>query len=155
MSAEGDEIRHARRVRKLTQKQLAAASGVGLRTITRIETGEAERDGKEAETASLVVLQKFLRVGPFTPETGQSDDPPLSKASFPELVQAIVTRHGNDMRDAVAIAMAAAAPPAHRDPGQPRHQRPGSSGLVVPRYDGSLYGSQQEAERANHPGEVG
>lgn len=153
MSAEGEEIRHARRVRKMTQKQLAAASGVGLRTITRIETGEAEGDGKEAETASLVVLQKFLRVGPYTPETGQSDDPPLSKASFTELVQAIVTRHGNDMRDAVTIALSAVQP-VQRDIGRPRPRRNGN-GLITPNHDATRYRDQQEADRANPDGETG
>lgn len=154
MSAEGEEIRHARRVRKMTQKQLAAASGVGLRTITRIETGEAEGDGKEAETASLVVLQKFLRVGPYTPETGQSDDPPLSKASFTELVQAIVTRHGNDMRDAVTIALSAVQP-VQRDIGRRPVRNGNGNGLMTPNYDPTTYTSRQDSDRANHEDETG
>jgi transcriptional regulator with XRE-family HTH domain len=148
MSAEGDEIRRERRSRGMTQKQLAAATGVGLRTITRIETGEVERgrEGEDADSRSLIVLQRYLRVGPYTPETGRSDDPPLSKASFAELVQALVARHGEDMRNAETLALTG---------NRSRSERQGTAGLVLPRYDGSRYGSEEEARESERPGETG
>lgn len=135
MSADWDEIRRERRSRGMTQKQLAAATGVGLRTITRGETGEAERDGKDADSASLIVLQRYLHCGPYTPETGRSDDPPLSKASFSELVQALVSKHGQEVRDAVTLALSE---------GRTVRPRNGMSGVVVPRFNAAELDDPQE-----------
>ena len=160
MSAEGDEIRQERKSLGLTQKQLAAATGVGLRSITRIETGEAERDGRDVDGRSLVVLQRYLRVGPYKPAAG-TDDPPLSAATpaellaavsrsrvtFAELLGALAEKHGQEVRRSAREAVSGAARPAGpKDRDEP---------LVTPRYDGSEFDDEQEADRANRPGAAG
>lgn len=95
MSAIGDEIRRERRARGMSQEELAKATGTGQRTIGRLERGEAG-----AEPRTLERIQSYLRVGPYKPERGASDDPPLSQATFAELVAALVHRHGIDVREA-------------------------------------------------------
>lgn len=154
MSAESDEIRRERKAQGYTQRSLAKASGVGLRSITRIETGEAERDGKDkdADTRSLVMLQKFLRVGPYKPETGQSNDPPLSQASFSELLHALSSKHGQDVRNAVALALAG------RDTSRGPDRRPresGTNGFVTPSFNAADFDNEQEADRATRTDETG
>lgn len=162
MSAESDEVRRERKAQGYTQRTLAKASGVGLRSITRIETGEAERDGKDKDldTRSLVMLQRFLRCGPYKPPSGQSEDPPLSQATPAELLRAVArtdvtfaevldvlkTKHGQEVRAAQNVA---------RNGSQPRRPKDGGAGMATPSYDGSEFEDQQESDRANRPGDVG
>lgn len=61
MAATGDQIRRARQLAKLSQRQLAQAVGVGERSIGRIERGEA---GDQPRVLAAIV--DFL---------GLSDDP--------------------------------------------------------------------------------
>jgi transcriptional regulator with XRE-family HTH domain len=55
----GDELRGLRNKRKMSQDQLAETSGVGKRTIIRIEAGE-----KAPDMGQLYRLCKALRVRP-------------------------------------------------------------------------------------------
>lgn len=106
MSAEGSQIREARRARGMTQKALSAATGVGLRSITRIETGESAAEGKDdGDRPSVIRLQRYLQIGPFAPRAAadKPNDPPLSEATFVELVAALVARHSQDVRAALDV----------------------------------------------------
>ncbi len=94
MSATGDEIRKARQARGLSQAELAAEAKVGQRTVGRLERGESE------EPRKLGAVQRVLGIGPYKPENGvaNENDPPLSRATFPELLQAIAARYGEAVR---------------------------------------------------------
>ena len=52
MRAIGTQIKERRRLLKVTQRQLAAISGVGINTLTKIERNEAN--------PTLDILQKIL-----------------------------------------------------------------------------------------------
>lgn len=56
MTTRGDRIRRARQLRGLRQTDLAAAAGVNVRTLSRIETGGV-RDSKE-----IPVLETYLGI---------------------------------------------------------------------------------------------
>jgi transcriptional regulator with XRE-family HTH domain len=95
MSAVGDEIRSARQALGMSQAELALAAGVGQRTLGRLERGESE------EPRKLGAVQRFLRIGPHAPKPGNPDadpSPPLSQATFAELVQELTKRHGDVVR---------------------------------------------------------
>lgn len=98
MSATGDEIRLARQARGLSQAELAAQADVGQRTVGRLERGESE------EPRKLGAVQKVLQIGPYAIKPGQREshdnDPPLSQATFSELMQALAARYGDAVRSA-------------------------------------------------------
>ena len=147
MNAEGEEIRQERMSRKMSQKDLAQATGVGLRTITRIETSSASKD---ADSRSIRVLQRYFRIGPFKPEYGASDDPPLSQATFAELLDALRSRYGRDVRDARTLAV--------RDGGDHREDRSGYADgrrMSTPSYDGARFDDEDDASRSRRPGATG
>jgi transcriptional regulator with XRE-family HTH domain len=61
LASVGKRIRHAREdLRKLTQKQLAAAAGIKQPSLSELETGET----KEITGAVLIAIAKALRVRP-------------------------------------------------------------------------------------------
>lgn len=89
-AADGEQIRKARRRRGWSQRELALRSGVGSRTIGRIERGETPT----SDTAKLEQLQAYLKVGPYasTDEHDETYDPPLSKATAGELGAEVMKR---------------------------------------------------------------
>lgn len=74
----GVRLRHARKIKGLTQVQLAKASGVKQATISEVETGES----KSPVGTNLVRLALALQVSPEWLATGKGQmaaaDPPLS-----------------------------------------------------------------------------
>lgn len=79
-STPGDVVRQARTARGLSQERLARLAGVSARTIGRIERGEDYDDPR-----MLPTVQRALGIG-------DSQDPPLSKASAIELAGELVRR---------------------------------------------------------------
>jgi len=76
MTGRGDRVRRERLKRRMSQMQLRDATGVGLRTIGRIEAGEAEN------SPSLEVLESFFGLNNDTlPSAAAPDEPGDSVAS--------------------------------------------------------------------------
>jgi len=67
MTGRGDRIRRERKRRRLSQMDLRDATGVGLRTIGRIEAGEAEN------SPSLEVLETYLGIRDDTLPAAERD----------------------------------------------------------------------------------
>jgi transcriptional regulator with XRE-family HTH domain len=97
MSDIGAQIRAARQAQRMTIQELAKRAGVDQRTVGRIELGESPRPSKAG------LLQKVLKIGPYAPPPPERDalsDPPLSEATFAQLLQALESRHEDALRAA-------------------------------------------------------
>jgi transcriptional regulator with XRE-family HTH domain len=69
-TSRGERVQRARNLRRMSQKDLAEATGVGERTIVRIESGRAEG------SPSLAVLEEFLRIVTPTAVAPAGNDEP-------------------------------------------------------------------------------
>lgn len=91
---DGDEIRRRREARGLTQQELAAKIGVGLRTIGNWERGESVPKNR------MGMLREFFGMN----EADQSTDPRPRSPSSPSFSAAPATGNGVALRaDANAI----------------------------------------------------
>lgn len=126
VTTRGERIRKARNLRrpKMSQLDLANATGVGMRTIGRIEAGEAEN------SPSLDVLERFFGIvddQPSSHEGSASADPGGLRATFGDLADAATDNPR--IKDAtfmellaeVAVRYAASERVAGRSPALPRH----------------------------------
>lgn len=84
----GDRIRSERNRRKMSQMDLHKATDVGLRTIGRIEAGEAE------SSPSVAVLEAYLRIGDSYAAAWPGDQRPLERFSSVELLAELMRREG-------------------------------------------------------------
>lgn len=64
----GLRLRHARKLRKMTQHQLAGVSGIKQPSLSELETGET----KEISGPVLIAISKALRVRPEWLMTGKA-----------------------------------------------------------------------------------
>lgn len=81
----------------MTMKQLSEAADVDERTVGRIERGEVKNPSKAD------ALQQVLQIGIYSTTEhpgGRPHDPRLSEASFTDLLGAIATKYGKDIRAA-------------------------------------------------------
>lgn len=97
MSDIGAQIREAREALGMSQAELGRIAGVDPRTVRRIESGESRYPAKAG------LLQKVLHIGPYAPPASRAgaetdEDVLLREATFPELVQQMLTRYGQDIR---------------------------------------------------------
>lgn len=130
MGTRGQRIKRERNRRRLSQMDLHKATGVGLRTIGRIEKGEAEN------APSIEALEDFLGLSDRLPEatdTAPEEAPTIEQYTLMELLAEAVRRvaqiearsgeringgaHGDDH---LRISWKTAdAPPVHRDQHRP------------------------------------
>lgn len=82
----GEQIRRAREAQRLTQQQLAAELGVGLRTIGRWERDEA------VPRSAIGALIRVLRLDEPSEPDRADDNPPLRDASHAELLAELARR---------------------------------------------------------------
>ena len=85
MTNPGEEVRRARLARGWSIAELATRSGVGHRTITRIEGGTGG-------DTKLAALQKFLQIGPYETYDVIGEGPPLHRATLTEILTEIRRR---------------------------------------------------------------
>jgi len=108
----GQQIRSERLMRKLTQQELAAAVGVSLRTIGRVERGEIE-DSRTADT-----IAGHLGLTPTVPDDQASTD--LTRVSVYSLLDEIARRAlkaEEVLRTVGAFAEGSLPTTAEEDPG--------------------------------------
>lgn len=80
----GEEIRRAREERGLTQAQLAAAIGVGARTVQSWEAGAVVPRNR------MAILERFFA----DDEEDRGGGPPLRHASDADLIAEVARRFG-------------------------------------------------------------
>lgn len=133
----GEQVRLARKARGLSQKALADAVGVNETTVWRLE------NDKHKDSTTLETVQSYLGIGPYADmDARRPDEVDYSRLTNAELAALIST---------------SAAVLSQRLASEAKRTRP-SSGIHVPTYDGSLYGSledAQAAERVNPREDVG
>lgn len=94
----GERIRQARQLRRMSQLDLAEATGIGHRTVRRVETGE------NASPRSLTILETYLELAPMPADDTQPDTPTerldqatieraLDQATFLDLLAAVARKH--------------------------------------------------------------
>lgn len=92
MKTFADRIRHARKMRRLSQSELARASGLAQSTISSYE------NRSRASTTRLIALARALEVNPFWLDTGkgswQPETPSQAISDVPRVRETPHALHG-------------------------------------------------------------